>query len=271
MKLPTTYSDIRLIVTDMDGTLLNSRHEVSDRFFELHEAISEKGVHFAAASGRQYNSIVSKLQPIRDQIYVIAENGGLAKYGEREIVSTPLDPATKNSVLDSLGKEREVHPVLCARNNAFVTGHSPDFLQILKEYYTEFEVIDDLYGFEQEVMKIAAYHFESSERYIYPLVLDHADELMVKISGRHWVDISHPNAHKGHALRIIQNELGIGPDQTMVFGDYNNDLEMLSLSAYSFAMANAHPNVAKAARFSTLSNDQGGVEHILEKVLESLV
>ena len=270
MEIPTNFSGIRLIVTDMDGTLLNSRHEVSDRFFKLYEAISEKGVLFAAASGRQYNSIVSKLQPIRDHIYVIAENGGLAKHGQREIVSTPLYPATKNKVLDSLGKGREIHPVLCARNNAYVTGHSSDFLQILKEYYTEFEVIDDLYRFDQEVMKIAAYHFESSERHIYPLVSDHRDELMIKISGKHWVDISHPNAHKGHALGIIQNELGIGPDQTMVFGDYNNDLEMLALSEYSFAMANAHPNVVNAAKFSTLSNDQGGVEHVLERVLESL-
>ncbi len=257
-------------MTDMDGTLLNSKHEVSERFFQLFGAISTKGVKFAAASGRQYNSIVSKLKPISDQIYVIAENGGLAKFRQREIVSTPLDLSTKNSVLDSLSKSQEIHPVLCARSNAYVSGHSSDFLRILKEYYTEFEVIDDLYGFDQEVMKIAAYHFESSERHIYPLVSDHRKDLMVKISGRHWVDISHPDAHKGHALKIIQDELGIGPGQTMVFGDYNNDLEMLSLSEYSFAMANAHPNVAKAARYTTLSNDQGGVEHILEKVLESL-
>jgi Cof subfamily protein (haloacid dehalogenase superfamily) len=270
MEIPTKFSDIRLIVTDMDGTLLNSRHEVSERFFQLFEAISNKGVLFAAASGRQYNSIVTKLQPIRDQIYVIAENGGLARYGEREIVSTPLHPAAKSSILDSLGKDYEIHPVLCARDNAYVSGHSPDFLQILKEYYTEFEVIDDLYSFDEEVMKIAAYHFESSERHIYPLLSDHRDELMVKISGKHWVDISHPNAHKGYALKIIQSELGIGPGNTMVFGDYNNDLEMLSLSEYSFAMANAHPKVLQAAKFSTLSNEQGGVEYVLERVLEGL-
>ncbi len=270
MKLPTHFKDIRLVVTDMDGTLLNPDHEVSDRFFQLFEALSKKGVIFAAASGRQYNSIVSKLEPIRDKIYVIAENGGLAMFGKREIVSTPLDAITKNTILDSLGRAEDIHPVLCARNNAFVSGHSSDFLRILKEYYTEFKVIENLYHFEGEVMKIAAYHFESSERYIYPLVTGFEDSLMVKISGRHWVDISHPLAHKGFALEKIQKELGIGPEETMVFGDYNNDLEMLALSNYSFAMANAHPNVAKAARFSTLSNQEMGVEVILERLLESL-
>ncbi|GGD43001.1 HAD family hydrolase [Muriicola marianensis] len=270
MKLPTHFKGIRLVVTDMDGTLLNPDHEVSGRFFELFDALSEKGVIFAAASGRQYNSIVSKLQPIRDRIYVIAENGGLAMFGKREIVSTPLDALTKNTILDSLSASRDIHPVLCARNNAYVTGHSPDFLRILKEYYTEFEVIENLHHFEDEVMKIAAYHFESSEKYIYPLVTDFEQSLMVKISGRHWVDISHPLAHKGFALEKIQQELGIGPEHTMVFGDYNNDLEMMSLSHYSFAMANAHPNVAKAARYSTLSNQEKGVEIILERLLQSL-
>jgi hypothetical protein len=160
--------------------------------------------------------------------------------------------------------------VLCARNNAFVSGHSEEFLRILKEYYTEFEIINDLYNFKEEVMKIAVYHFDSSEQFIYPLVAPFEDSLMVKISGKHWVDISHPNAHKGFALQKIQDQLGIGPDKTLVFGDYNNDLEMMALSDYSFAMANAHPNVLKASKYQTDSNDQFGVESILENLLKSL-
>ncbi len=254
----------------MDGTLLNSQHEVSPRFFHLYKALRAQGIHFVAASGRQYNSIVNKLQPIRDEIFVIAENGGLAMFGDREIVSTPLNGAIKNTVLDSLKISQEVHPVLCARNNAFVSGHSEDFLRVLREYYTEFEIIDDLYTFQEEVMKIAVYHFDSSEEFIYPLVAPFEESLMVKISGQHWVDISHPNAHKGYALQKIQNQLSIGPGETLVFGDYNNDLEMMALSDYSFAMANAHPNVLKAAKYQTVSNDQFGVESILESLLKSL-
>ena len=93
--------------------------------------------------------------------------------------------------------------------------------------------------------------------------------LKVKVSGKFWVDLSHPDANKGYALKIIQDLLAISPAETMVFGDYNNDLEMLALADYSFAMANAHPNVLKAAKYSTLSNDAYGVEEVLEKVLVS--
>jgi hypothetical protein len=255
----------------MDGTLLNSQHEVSPRFYHLYEALSAIGILFVAASGRQYNSIVSKLEPIKDQIYVIAENGGLAMFGDREIISTPLNGSIKNTILDTLNGTKEVHPVLCARHNAFVSGRSEDFLGVLREYYTEFEIIDDLYNFKEEVMKIAVYHFDSSEKFIYPLVAPFEQSLMVKISGQHWVDISHPNAHKGYALKKIQNQLGIGPDETLVFGDYNNDLEMMALSNYSFAMANAHPNVLKAAKYQTGNNDQFGVENILENLLKSVL
>ncbi|TFG72352.1 MAG: HAD family phosphatase [Flavobacteriales bacterium] len=263
-------SGIKLVVTDMDGTLLNSNHEVSGRFFHLYDQLKAQNIHFVAASGRQYNSIVSKLAPIRDQIYVIAENGGLAMFGEEEIVSTPLEKATKNTILSQLIGNTQLHPVLCARNSAYVTGSSPEFISVLREYYTEFEVIPDLMAFTEKVMKIAVYHFESSEKYIYPLVASLENSLKVKISGQHWVDISHPNAHKGFALKKVQERLGVSPAETLVFGDYNNDLEMMTLSEYSFAMANAHPNVLKAAKYQTESNEQFGVEKVLEMLLKSL-
>jgi len=79
-------SKVKLVVSDMDGTLLNSKHQVSSRFFTLFEALKKKGVMFAAASGRQYHSIVEKLAPIRDDIFVIAENGALVKDQDLELL-----------------------------------------------------------------------------------------------------------------------------------------------------------------------------------------
>jgi len=82
------------------------------------------------------------------------------------------------------------------------------------------------------------------------------------------VDLSHRDAHKGFALKRIQDDYGISPSETLVFGDYNNDLEMMALSEYSVAMENAHPNVLNAAKYRTLSNDSLGVERILQKLVE---
>jgi hydroxymethylpyrimidine pyrophosphatase-like HAD family hydrolase len=116
-------------------------------------------------------------------------------------------------------------------------------------------------------MKIAVYHEEDSETYIYPSVRKFEDVLKVKVSGGNWVDLSHKDAHKGFALRKIQELFDISPAETLVFGDYNNDLEMMALSEFSVAMENAHPNVLNAARYRTLSNDSMGVERIIQKLV----
>ena len=263
-------SGIKLVVVDMDGTLLNSRHEVSPLFFDLYDELRKKDVLFAAASGRQYDSIIDKLQPLAKEITVIAENGGFAIHEGKEVVSTPLELHHKNLILKELEPIDNAHPVLCSKFAAFLGPQSDLFLKQLREYYTHFQVIDKLSDYEGEVMKIAVYHDQGSEEHIYPYVKHLEGELKVKVSGENWVDVSHPDANKGYALKIIQNKLGISPAETLVFGDYNNDLEMLALSEFSFAMANAHPNVKAAARFETLSNDDRGVEHILEQLLAQL-
>ncbi|WP_273566424.1 HAD family hydrolase [Maribacter halichondriae] len=260
-------SKIKLVVTDMDGTLLNSEHQVSDRFFELYAELKKRNILFAAASGRQYNSIVDKLYPIKNDIIVIAENGGFAIHNEVEIVSTPLPNHQKNRVLEALSFIENIHPVLCSKNNAHISPTSDRFIDKLKEYYTEFEILDNLNDYDGEVLKIAIFHFESSEKYIYPGVEHLEGDLKVKISGENWVDISSPDAHKGYALQKVQEMHGIGPEETLVFGDYNNDLEMLALADFSFAMENAHPNVKAAAKYSTASNNDFGVERVLELLL----
>ncbi len=68
---------------------------------------------------------------------------------------------------------------------------------------------------------------------------------------------------------MLQNQLNILKEETMVFGDYNNDLKMLELADFSFAMENAHPNVKNVANYQTKSNDEQGVEFILEQVIKS--
>ena len=260
-------SKVKMVVTDMDGTLLNSAHQVSDRFYELFKQLKERNIIFVAASGRQYNSIVDKLKPIKDDILVVAENGGFVMQQETELLSTPLPKAIRNQALEIVSRIDDAHAVLCGKKNAYITGDSHEFGEMLRQYYSTFDIVDSLYEVDTDILKIAVYHAESSEAYIYPGVkhLEHA--LKVKVSGPNWVDLSDLQAHKGHAIAQLQEKFGIDRSETMVFGDYNNDLEMLGLADYSFAMANAHENVLKAANYTTLSNDDNGVEHILEQLI----
>ncbi|MDT0608340.1 HAD family hydrolase [Croceitalea rosinachiae] len=259
-------SSIKMVVTDMDGTLLNANHEVSSRFFELFKKMKQRGIQFVAASGRQYSSMVSKLDSIKDDMIFISENGAYVKRQEEVLLTTPIKTENINDILKLMKNVKDAHPVLCSRNNAYVGGSSNKFINLLKEYYSEFEIVENQSDITDEVLKVAIYHFESSEQFIYPVVKHLEDSLKVKVSGANWVDVSHQNAHKGFALEKVMKEYSIASNEVLIFGDYNNDIEMLRLSDYSFAMANAHSNVKEVAKFETANNNEFGVEVILEKL-----
>ncbi len=72
---------------------------------------------------------------------------------------------------------------------------------------------------------------------------------------------------KGTAVELIQADLGVTPAQTVVFGDYLNDLEMMRLAHWSFAMENAHPAVLEAARYTAPSHRDHGVVRTLAELL----
>lgn len=259
--------NVKLVITDMDGTLLNSSGAVSDRFFRLYNELKDH-IHFVAASGRQYHSIKHKLERISREITIVAENGGLAKKDQEELLFTRLPERHLSEIIEKARAVSDAEIILCGKNGAYIENGNSSFTNILKEYYHKYQVTGDLKSVDPSgIMKVALYHHEDSETHIYPAVRELEEELLVKVSGKHWVDISHPEANKGKAVKYIQQHMGISEEETMVFGDYNNDLEMLECGYFSYAMKNAHPKVKETARFETGSNDHEGVEDILEQLL----
>ncbi|TXE16851.1 HAD family phosphatase [Psychroflexus gondwanensis] len=264
------FSNIKLIVTDMDGTLLNEKNEVSPRFFQQFEELKKHDIHFVAASGRQYQSILSKLDPIKNEISIIGENGGIMQHANETKVLLKLTDSDVQHCITLLRLVKDCFIVLCGRKSAYIESSSTKFMTQLKTYYIEVEQVEDLTQVtDDDFVKIAVYHFESSEAYIYPQVQNLIDSYQVVVSGQNWLDISHIKSNKAYALKMIQNDLGVTLNETMVFGDYNNDIGMLKLARLSFAMKNAHPNVLQIANYQTKSNTEEGVEDILEKLLKS--
>ena len=263
------FSKIKLVVSDMDGTLLNSKGEVSNRFFELFKELQKRNITFCAASGRQHNSIVSKLDAIKDEIYVIAENGGVAKKGDTVFLSNFLKPEKVLKLIPILREIKGSNIVLCCNDAAYIESKDEHFIALFQEYYHSFQVVDNLVETAKTtpVFKIAVYHFESSENFIYPFIKHLNDQILLKVSGKNWLDISDEKANKGNALREVQQLLSVTKEETMVFGDYHNDIEMMQEADFSFAMKNAHADIKELAQYATESNDDFGVERILEKLI----
>jgi Cof subfamily protein (haloacid dehalogenase superfamily) len=263
------FSNIKLVVSDMDSTLLNSKGEVSNRFFKLFKQLQEKNITFCAASGRQHNSIVSKLQSIKDNIYVIAENGAIAMQGKEVLLLNSIASEKVLKLIPTLREVKDIHIVLCTQNGAFIESKDKQFISLFEEYYNSYEIVDDLMEVAKNtsILKIAVYHFESSEKHIYPAVAHLGNDVLLKISSKNWLDISVEKANKGNALKLVQERLNVSKKETMVFGDYHNDIEMMQESDLSFAMENAHKDIKEIAKYTTKSNDNFGVEVILEELV----
>lgn len=271
-KIFMNYSQIKLVVTDMDGTLLNTKGEVSNRFFNQFRELKKRNIHFVAASGRQYQSIIHKLNAIKNDISIIAENGGLVQHNNKTNILLKLSFEDVLKSIEILREINDCYIVLCGRKAAYIETKDSDFVSKFNEYYSAYKIVDDLSKVtDDDFLKIAIYHFDSTESKVLPYISEIANEFQVTLSGQNWLDISHKDINKGYALNMIQKELGIEKKDTMVFGDYNNDLQMLELAHYSYAMQNAHPNVKKIANFETKSNNEQGVELILDELINSKI
>lgn len=268
----TAFSKVRLIASDMDGTLLNSKGEVSILFFKLFKELKKRNITFCAASGRQYNSIIAKLEKIKDDIFVIAENGGIAKQKNKILLSHYIEKRKVLQLIPILRKIEGANMVLCCDGEAFIESKDEYFIKHFQEYYHSFKQVANLMAVAETtpIFKIAVYHAQSSEKYIYPKLQSLQDAILLKVSGKNWLDISDKNANKGEALKKVQELLGVTKEETMVFGDYHNDIEMMQEANFSFAMGNAHKDIKALAKFSTATNDNNGVEKVIKELLDAL-
>ncbi len=255
----------------MDGTLLNEHEEPSDLFFTQFETLQKLGIHFIAASGRQHNSIAHKLHPIKDKITIIGENGGVAKRQDQLLHLQVMDPKNILKIIPTLRELKGVFIILCGEETAYVESKDPKLIEMFQEYYGTHEIVEDLTTVVNTVpiLKIALYHPTSSEEFLYPELSSFENEYLIKISGKNWLDLSSPNSNKGTALKLVQEKMNITPEETVVFGDYLNDLEMLDCAYFSYAMGNAHPDVIEKARFVTDSHKELGVEKVIAQIIEA--
>ena len=264
-------TDIQLIASDMDGTLLNSEHELSPSFYPILRQLIDKNIRFVAASGRQYFSLLKKLERVKDDVIFIAENGSYVVFRNEEIHIQELAKETINELVEIGRKIPSTYIILCGKHTAYIERADPEFIEHLRIYFERYELVDDLRAIHNDqFLKFTLCDLAGAEHNSYPVLRPLQDSLQVKVSGPIWLDISHKAANKGVALEVLQNKFGIRHEQTMVFGDYFNDLEMLQKAHFSYAMENAHPDVKKCARFLTGSNDNEGVVNVLKELINQL-
>ncbi|WCC81092.1 HAD-IIB family hydrolase [Cutibacterium equinum] len=255
----------------MDGTLLDGQGNIPAQLWPLLELMKDRGVAFVPASGRQFTTLSAMFSSHLDGMPVISENGTYVVCDGVEISSSIIDPHLAHAVItgvrDLVDEGRDVGLVVATKSIAYLERGDDRFVSHVATYYHSHTVVDDLTEHTDDVIKLSIYDFGEARDLTHPTMQRIAPGHQVILATPNWVDIMNPGVNKGSAVEAVQADLGVTPDQTAIFGDFLNDLEMMPLAKWSFAMANAHPAIIEAANYVAPSNTDNGVVTVLAQLL----
>lgn len=260
---------IKLVVTDLDGSLLNEQKELPANFWEIEKKLSAAGIKLAIASGRPYHNLVNLFAPVKEDVYFLSDNGSYVTYRGKELLVSPLDRGAVKTFIELSRPLENIYPVLCGKKRAYMEDNNRDLLKLALQYYQDYEIVDDLTKVKEVILKVSLCDLVDAETNSYAHFKQFEKDYQVAVAGERWLDFTAFDANKGVAVKFLQEQLNIVPEETMVFGDYLNDLDMMSTAKYSYALKNAHPGIIEAANFVTeLDNNENGVLDTIEKVLK---
>ena len=285
---------IKLIASDMDGTLLNHNHKIPKENVELINYAKNQGIEFVVATGRAYYEALPALNEENINCDVISFNGGIVYDKNGNIISiTPMLPKDLYYTIEIL-KSFDISYQLYTKNtiytksietdiNAYIdlirsNGYDPDVEHLRAEaqqkldvgYITEVENIE-LYLNEKEnpPIKIIAISNDISKLENAAKLLSENKSISVTSSGANNIEIMHKNATKGTALKEIAKIYGINLENAVAIGDNLNDQAMLDIVGYSVAMKNGNIKLKEQAKYVTeKTNSEGGVADTIFKLIE---
>lgn len=258
---------IRLIASDMDGTLINDKGVIDENIFDLIYSLNKKNIKFAAASGRFYSQLSENFKNVNVEMLFIAHNGALVKYNKNGDTiysnSIPIENIKNVLKLDTSYGEQVF---LAGANEAHIVNPSSEMIYVFNKYKIPFIIHNSYDEVDDPIYKITYFNSKGVNDKSLEYLNSNLDrDLEFVVSGDRWIDILNKDVCKGNAIKIIQNKYNISEKNTMAFGDYYNDLTMFKVAHYSYAMKNAPEDVKKHARFVTESNNNNGVYNILYK------
>ena len=285
---------IKLIASDMDGTLLNHNHKIPKENVKLINFAKNQGIEFVVATGRAYYEALPALNEENINCDVISFNGGIVYDKNGNIISiTPMLPKDLYYTIEIL-KSFDISYQLYTKNTIYTTsietdinayidlirsnGYEPDVEHLRAEaqqkldvgYITEVENIE-LYLNEKEnpPIKIIAISNDISKLENAAKLLSENKSISVTSSGANNIEIMHKNATKGEALKEIAKIYGINLENAVAIGDNLNDQAMLDIVGYSVAMKNGNIKLKEQAKYVTeKTNSEGGVADTIFKLIE---
>jgi Cof subfamily protein (haloacid dehalogenase superfamily) len=258
---------IKLLLSDVDGTLVTKDKVLTPRSVEAVQKLHEAGIHFAVTSGRPPRGMAMLVGPLAISSPLAGFNGGLMVGPDLEVLAehTIPDPlvAPTTELLESFGLSVWVYRgadwLVRDPNGPHVAreSHTVQFEPTVVADFLETSNVAKIVGVSDDYDAVEAAANAAHEEF--------GDHVSSSRSQPYYLDVTHPLANKGAVVAFLSERYDIDPDEIATIGDMPNDVLMFARSGLSIAMGNAHREVQRAARRVTTSNDEDGFANAVHK------
>jgi len=267
---PKLAHDIRLIALDIDGTLLNSRHEMSERTRKAIKAAIDKGVQIIIATGKTRNAV----KYVHDQLGVPLMGiflQGLATHSADGAVmyQQTLDAQIARQIV-TYADDRGFTVIAYHGERLMMRAFHKDAEEATTQYH---EPLPEVVGPLQNMLGTVPINkllIVGDPRAItalrWQLNVQHGGSIRLMQAGlANMLEVLPPGSSKGAALKTLLRDLKIAPEHVMAMGDAENDIEMIKLAGVGIAMGHAAQKVKDAARYIAKTHDEDGVAEMVER------
>ena len=263
---------IKLVAIDIDGTLLNSKKEITPSVFEAIQDAKAAGVKIVITTGRPIagvSKLLKELHLMDPGDYVITFNGGLVQETAtgKELIKDLLDYEDYLDI-ESLANKLQIHSHVITKDGIYTSNrdigrytiHESQLVNMPLYYRTpeevrEKEFVKAMYIDEPDILDAA----------IAKIPKEFKDRFTMVKSAPFYLEILGKTTNKGAAVLHLAERLGIQQEETMAIGDEENDRSMLEVVGHAVVMKNGNPALKKIATHITKSNDESGVAYAIRK------
>lgn len=259
---------IKCIATDMDGTFLSSVVDYDRIYFDnVYKRMKKAGIQFVVASGNQFYQIASFFED--PDILYAADNGAWIRTLDEEFFHASMDHDVMTFMCELCERYPSVEVCVSAKRFAYVK--SEKVKETMKPYFPKLKIIDNFRDINDTIFKITITSgVEDCTNLQEELQAYAHDDVDIVQCGWNCIDINVKGCNKGFALKFICEQLNFSLAECMCFGDSENDVEMLKLAGFSYAMDNASEKAKAAAKYHCVSNRDHGVLKTIDTYLTSI-
>ena len=264
-------SKIKLIASDMDGTLLDENGQVPPETFGLILALRERGVRFVASSGRRYDRLCDFFSPVKDRMDFVASNGAQVFADGVQIDREVYSHLAIRRLAKTVAMFPNMHLALFDRTKSYLLDDEDKFVREVDKDLPNVERIYELPSPQVSIIKASIFCDDGN-------VMDNAYVLQRELgglftfapSGSSYIDAMQPGISKASGIAQVMEYHGIDAAEVMAFGDAMNDYEIIRFVGTGCAMANGRPALRAVADRVIGSNVEHAVQSEMRRVLESL-